>query len=92
MCLIYHMSYEFNNWEAYFRAYEFVQKRHKHNRPTYWIEVPLRVRGEGWAELDKTHIDLRDLEPDDPEEMSIYGVITFEVTRDENLGLGAAVV
>lgn len=68
-----------------FYAYKFARERHKHNYPTYWIEVPISVRGEGWDELNKTRADILHLKPDDLDEMSIYGVITFEVTKDENL-------
>lgn len=84
MCLIYHMSYEFNNWEAFHQAMEFVAKRHAENYPTIRIEVPLSVRGSGWETLERFAAALRKLEPDDPTEMSIYGVISFTVNRNEN--------
>lgn len=81
------MSYEFNNWRSFFDAYNFAGRRHKHNFPTYRIEVPISVRGHGWDNLNKVRADLLDLALLDGDEMSIYGLITFEVTKDENLNI-----
>jgi len=85
MCVIYHMNYEFNNWRAFFDVVEFIKKRHSKNFPTWDIKVPHQWTGYGWKELGWIVDDLRKEAPDDLEEMSIYGVISFDVTKDENL-------
>jgi len=85
MCVIYHMIYEFNNWKEFFKLKRFVTYRHPNNSPTYSIKVPIAISGESWLSLDGTVAILRPYVPDNLEEMSIYGTIRFEVTKDENL-------
>ena len=79
------MDYEFNNWEAFHKALHFITTRHSKNFPIYSIEVPLSVRGHGWNDLSFIVQELRQYEPEDLKEMSIYGKICFKVTKDENL-------
>jgi len=82
------MSYEFNNWRAFFDVCDFIEKRHAKNSPKcIRIEVPDRLRDSGWESLDGIKDYLMKFCPDDLEEMSIYGVISFEVTKDENRNL-----
>lgn len=88
MCVIYHMSYEFNNWRAFYDVVDFIAERHgRRNYPKIRIEVPQRLRDSGWKNLDGIVSQLKEFEPDDLEEMSIYGVISFEVTKYENLNI-----
>ena len=85
MCLMYWMKYEFNNWNAFYEVVEFIEKRHPHNYPTFRIEVPLSYHASTWYEWRKTVRKLRELAPDNLEEMSIYGKVWFQVKKDENL-------
>lgn len=85
MCLRFWMEYEFNNWRAFYRAIEFVKKRHPKNYPIYEIQVPVYICGSSWLSLDGTVAILKDYEPENLEEMSIYGKIKFDVSQDENL-------
>lgn len=87
MCVIYHMNYEFNNWKAFYSVIDFIIKRHPHNYPTFNIKTPLCSQGSTWYEWDETVNRLKGVAPDNLEEMSIYGVISFEVTKDENLNI-----
>jgi hypothetical protein len=79
------MNYEFNNWRAFREAYIFVSERHPDNYPIIQIEVPTRLHGEGWEFLRKAYNALIKSAPEDLENMSIYGWIRFQVTKDENL-------
>ncbi len=81
------MSYEFNNWKAFYGVIGFVMKRHPHNYPTFNIKVPFCSQGSTWYEWDETVNRLKSVAPDDLREMSIYGVISFKVTKDENLNI-----
>lgn len=85
MCIIYHMNYEFNNWDGFYKAVEFVKKRHAKNFPEVVIQVPSFYAGLGWKDLDYVVEHLERYKPDDLKEMSIYGIISFDVTQDENL-------
>jgi len=85
MCIIYHMNYEFNNWKAFEGAVNFIKKRHRENYPVWDIKVPKCLKGYGWEDFDGLVQYVWDMRPDNLEEMSIYGVFKFTVTKDENL-------
>jgi len=79
------MNYEFNNWQAFYDIIKFIMKRHSRNFPNIRIEVPLCLQGVGWEKLDDVVGRLEKHEPPNLEEMSIYGLISFQVTKNENL-------
>lgn len=89
MCIVYHMNYEFNSWRAFEATVNFIKKRHAKNYPTWDIKVPHNFIGYGWDDFAGLVSLLWDERPDDLEEMSIYGVFKFEVTKDENLNRGS---
>ena len=84
MCVIYHMSYEFNNWKYFGEVVNFVKRRHLKSFPIWDIKVPRAIKGNGWGDFDGMVNFMWDMRPDDLDEMSIYGVISFEVNKDEN--------
>ena len=85
MCVIYHMSYEFNNWKYFGEVVNFVKRRHPKNFPTWDIKIPRSLKGSGWEDFEGMGQFVWDMRPDNLDEMSIYGVISFKVTKDENL-------
>ena len=81
------MGYEFNNWKAFYKAVEFVKRRHLKSFPIIRIEVPQRLRDSGWEDFYGLVDYLKQYEPENLEDMTIYGRIDFEVNNDENRGI-----
>ena len=83
MCYIITHILEFNNWNAFDEMVEFAMNIYGNECPHFNIEVPYHIRGyEGWDKLRGIHEMLMKEAPDDMEEMSIYGKIWFQVTKD----------
>lgn len=82
MCYIITHVLEFNNWRAFVQMYDFACEIYGEQYPEFEIQVPLCIGANGWDMLDRTFGALMKKAPENLEEMSIYGKIWFQVTKD----------
>jgi len=82
MCYVITHTLEFNNWKAFKEMYEYAIKIYSKEYPEFQIQVPTCLGANGWSMLERTYKAFMKKAPKDLEEMSIYGKIWFQVTKN----------